>query len=123
MASFEVSGKLLVKFAEQKMSEKFKKRDFVLEIKDGNYPQQIKFQLVQERCSALDSVKENDEIKVSFNLRGRPFEKNGETIYFTNLEAWKIDKAQKDSQAAPEYDDIPPPTDDFSSGDEEILPF
>ncbi|TAE00353.1 MAG: DUF3127 domain-containing protein [Bacteroidetes bacterium] len=122
MSGFEVSGKLLVKFDEQKMSDKFRKRDFILEIKNGNYSEQIKFQLTQDRCVALDDHRENDEIKVHFNLRGKPFQKGGETIYFTNLEAWRIEKVKANASS----DDMPPPPEeDFSSigTEDEILPF
>ena len=31
--------------------------------------------------------------KVSFNLSGKPFVKNGETLYFTNLQAWRLEAA------------------------------
>jgi single-stranded DNA-binding protein len=30
---------------------------------------------------------------VSFNLRGRGYNKNGQMMYFTNLEAWRLDAA------------------------------
>jgi hypothetical protein len=48
MASYEVTGRLIEIFDEQQISEKFRKREFVIEVQDGQYPEQIKFQLVME---------------------------------------------------------------------------
>ena len=91
--SYEVKGKLIVKSDEHQITERFKKREFVIDTDtDTDYPQQIKFQLTQDRCSLLDNYDLNDEINVHFNLKGRGYQKNGETIYFTNLEAWKLEK-------------------------------
>jgi hypothetical protein len=65
----------------------------VLEIPDGAYTQFIKFQLTQDKCNLLDQYKVGDEVKVAFNLSGKPFTKNGTTMYFTNLGAWRIEPA------------------------------
>ena len=91
--SFDVQGRLHEIFNEVQVSEKFRKREFVLEIPDGSYTQYAKFQLTQDKCSILDTYKIGDEVKVAFNLSGKPFNKNGETIYFTNLQAWRIENA------------------------------
>lgn len=87
--AFEVEGKLHKMFPTEQRSQSFQTREFVLEIPDGNYPQLIKFQAVQERCGILDAFKEGDNIKVSFDLRGREW--NGK--YLTNLNAWRVDRA------------------------------
>lgn len=91
--SFDVQGKLHEIFDEQQVSEKFRKREFVLEIPDGAYTQFVKFQLTQDKCNVLDQFKQGDEVKVNFNLSGKPFVKNGTTMYFTNLSAWRIESA------------------------------
>lgn len=88
--SFSVKGTLHEIFDEQQVSEKFRKRELVLEVQDGQYPEHIKFQLVQDRCDLIDPFKTGDEVEISFNLRGRGFNKNGQTLWFTNLEAWKV---------------------------------
>ncbi len=85
--AFEVVGRLHRLFATEQRSSSFSTREFVLEIPDGNYPQLIKFQAVQERCAILDRFSEGDNIKVSFDLRGREW--NGK--YLTNLNAWRVD--------------------------------
>jgi hypothetical protein len=91
--SFDVQGRLHEIFDEQQVSDKFRKREFVLEIPDGAYTQYIKFQLTQDKCSLLDQYKIGDDVKVAFNLSGKPFTKNGTTMYFTNLGAWRIERA------------------------------
>lgn len=102
---FEVNGKLHKKFDTVKVSDRFQKREFVLEIEDGAYPQLIKFQMTQDRCDALDKVQENDMIKVSFNLKGREYTNpKGEIIYFTNLDAWRVESASSAQQQ------VAPPT-------------
>lgn len=91
-ASYDAIGRLHQKWPTQKVSDKFRKREFVIEIEDGQYPQHIKFQLTQEGCDRLDSYEVGRMIRVSFNLRGKPFQgKDGTTMYFTNLQAWRIE--------------------------------
>jgi single-strand DNA-binding protein len=89
--AYDATGRLHEIFDEQQVSEKFRKREFVLEVQDGQYPEHIKFQLVQDKTALIDAYKVGDEVKVTFNLRGRGFNKNGQMLYFTNLEAWKIE--------------------------------
>jgi hypothetical protein len=94
--SFEITGKLLEVYPVTTVSDKFKKREFVLEKTETknsfDFTDYIKFQLVQDKCNLIDLFRKGDEIKVSFNLRGRRWEKDGSVNYFTNLEAWKIEK-------------------------------
>jgi len=97
--AYDVTGRLHEIFDEQQVSEKFRKREFVLEVQDGQYPEQIKFQLVQDKTALIDPYKMGDEVKVTFNLRGRGFNKNGQMLYFTNLEAWRIEAATGGSPA------------------------
>lgn len=88
----DITGILKVKNAEQQISEKFKKREFVLTDNSSQYPQHISFQLTQDRCNLIDSFKVGDEIKVHFNLRGREWTSpQGEVKYFNTLEAWRIE--------------------------------
>ena len=99
----EITGTLKVKNAEQKVSEKFRKREFVITDNSSQYPQFIAFQLTQDRCSLLDSYNVGDEIKVQFNLRGREWTSpQGEVKYFNSLEAWRLEGISKGSmQDAP----------------------
>ena len=122
--SFDIQGKLYETFEEQQVSEKFRKREFVLEIPDGSFTQYVKFQLTQDKCSLLDPFKNGDEVKVTFNLTGKPFTKNGTTMYFTNLQAWRLEPAAGNTGApagnAPMQQDAPS---FYSSDADNDLPF
>ncbi|MDF7811846.1 MULTISPECIES: DUF3127 domain-containing protein [Hymenobacter] len=100
--AYDATGRLHEIFDEQQVSEKFRKREFVLEVVDGQYPEHIKFQLVQDKTALIDPFKVGDEVKIAFNLRGRGFNKNGQMLYFTNLEAWRIEPAAGGGASAPQ---------------------
>src|SRR5690554_4999997 len=94
--NFEVSGNLIVKEDTVDITSSFKKREFVIEVpneRNSEWNDFVKFQLTQDRCPLIDSFQLGDSIKVSFNLRGRKWEKDGKVNYFTNLEAWRIESA------------------------------
>lgn len=84
--AFEITGKLHKKFDIEQKSDKFKAREFVIET-EGDYPQYVKFQITQDKCSVIDQFNEGSTIKVYFDLRGREWQGK----YFTNLNAWKVD--------------------------------
>ena len=87
----QVAGKIVAIMPTQVVSEKFSKREFVVET-PGQYPQQILFELTQDKCSVLDSLKVGQEVDVHLNIRGRSWQNpQGETKYFNTLEAWKIE--------------------------------
>ncbi len=122
--SFEIQGKLIEKFDAQQVTDRFRKREFVLETRENTgsneFVETIKIQLTQDRCDLIDSMNIGDDLKVSFNIRGRRWEKNGQVSYFNNLEAWRIEAAVKPDQGEnpppPEAEDIPEadgPTDDL----------
>ena len=64
----DITGTLKVKNNEVQVSEKFRKREFVITDNSSQYPQFIQFQLTQDRCSLLDTFREGDEVKVYFNF-------------------------------------------------------
>jgi len=87
----QVAGKIVAIMPTQVVSEKFSKREFVVET-PSQYPQQILFQLTQDKCSLLDGLQVGQEVDVHLNLRGKSWvNPQGETKYFNTLEAWKID--------------------------------
>jgi single-strand DNA-binding protein len=95
--SFEVEGKLIKKYETESKSEKFQAREFVLEVASGNYPEFVKFQLTQDRCSLIDAFSEGEQMKVHFDLRGREWQGK----YFTNLNAWRVEKVSQGTADAP----------------------
>ena len=92
--SFQLKGKIKV-VNEVEVSDRFKKREFIVTDSDAMYPQDISFQLAQDNCSKIDGMSEGDEVEVSFNLRGREWTSpTGDVKYFNTLDAWRIEKAQ-----------------------------
>lgn len=92
---FEVDGKLHKIFDTQEINERFRKREFVLEIQDGAYMSYPKFEMTQNAVSILDNFKEGDIVHVTFGLSGRPYtNKDGQEMYFTSLRSWRIEYAQ-----------------------------
>ena len=120
--SFEINGRLAEKYETQKVSDRFQKREFVLEIKSTGtsgyeFVDFIKFQSTQDRCTLLDQFNVDEMVKVSFNLRGRKWEKDGQVSYFTNLEAWRIEKLESETNEP--ATDIP----DKDTSPDEDVPF
>ena len=83
--SFEITGKLLEKFNTIQVSDRFKKREFVIESKES-----------------------------SNGMECHKWEKEGKVNYFTNLDAWRIEKVQGKNQPmiddgipAPSIEDLP----------------
>jgi hypothetical protein len=90
---FKLAGTVKVINPTVQVSEKFSKREFVITDSSSMYPQDIMFQLTQDKCALIDGVQANDQVEVSFNLRGREWTSpQGEVKYFNTLEAWRIDK-------------------------------
>jgi hypothetical protein len=133
--SFETTGKLIEVYPITAISDKFKKREFVIEqaeTKNGfDFKDYVKFQVTQDKCSLPDQVKIGDMVKVSFNLRGRKWEKDGTVNYFTNLEAWKLESVGSkpsfnDNSGFPDASQAPPPENkEFTATAEDLddLPF
>lgn len=124
--AFELTGRVIDIFDTVQVSDSFKKREFVIE-KKGNssgteFTDYVKFQLTQDRCSLADRIQVNDEVRISFNIRGNRWEKEGRVSYFTNLDVWKIEKLSDQEMEQfsppPSMEDIPPPSEEFDD-----LPF
>ncbi len=98
---FEIEGTLHLIEEIQTFQSGFTKREFVVETKDGNYSQMIKFELIKERTNLTDNFQLGDPVKVFFDIRGNEY--NGR--YYVNLNAWKVEGsgggASPDSGGAP----------------------
>lgn len=106
------------------VSEKFKKRELILEYAENpSYPEYVKFEAVQDKVNLFDNVKVGDNVELFFNLRGRPWtDKTGKTSYFNTLSVWRLTPlGAGDGASAPEYNAAP--VDITSAPDEDDLPF
>lgn len=120
--SYEVEGKMHRKFDTEQKSGTFQTREFVILVEQGQYPQYIKFQLVQDRCEIIDDISEGAEVKVYFDLRGREWQGK----YFTNLQAWRVEQAGSASQiktASRDFPASPPAAHDDNGSSYDDLPF
>ena len=103
--SLQITGKLIEKYDVQQVSEKFKKREFVMEVYEEyngqTYTNFAKLQLVQAKCDIIDRYNIGDSVTVSFNVKGNKWEKDGKINYITNLDCWRIEAAQGSGSAAP----------------------
>ncbi len=91
----QAKGKIHFIYGEQAISDTFKKREFILEIAENpQYPQYVKFEFVQDKCSLLDSFEAGQMVNIDFNLNGRIVDVKGNNTCFNTLQAWKISKNQ-----------------------------
>jgi len=113
----ELSGRLCEKFDAVQITEKLAKREFVIETEE-QYPQQVKFELVNDKTGIIDPFTVGATLKVFFNVRGRKW--NGK--YFVNLNAWKIEgETQAEVYIAPPLTTMQPPAPTTQA--DEDLPF
>ncbi len=94
--AYKAEGKLHKIFDTEQKSASFQAREFVIEVADGKFPQMVKFQLTQDKCTLIDGYSEGEDIVVDFDLRGREWNDR----YFTNLNAWRIAKADGSSTSS-----------------------
>jgi single-strand DNA-binding protein len=87
--SYEIEGTVHLINDIQTFDSGFSKREFVIEVEDGKYPQMLKFEAVKDKTSLTDNLSKGDAVKVFFDIRGNEY--NGR--YFVNLNAWKLEKA------------------------------
>jgi hypothetical protein len=125
--AFEITGKVIEIYPTVQVSDKFRKREFVVEKKESGgaavFVDYLKFQLVQDKCDLINESFLQEEIKIFFNLKGNKWERDGKVNYFTNLDAWKIEKTSasgREQNISPNHtlEDIPPENDELSD-----LPF
>jgi len=105
-----ISAKIIEKFETTKVTETFKKREFVVEYSENpQYPEFIKFEFIQDKCELLDKYNVGDEVEVSFNLKGRKWtDPQGTVKYFNTLQAWRLESKSANS-SAPEGATSQPP--------------
>jgi hypothetical protein len=89
----ELKCKVLRVGQTEQVSDKFKKRELIVEYAENpTYPQTIKFEASQDKCSILDALKAGDEINLYYNLNGREWtDKTGNVQVFNTLSIWKFD--------------------------------
>ncbi|MES2921970.1 MAG: DUF3127 domain-containing protein [Verrucomicrobiota bacterium] len=86
---YETAGKMKWIGTTQTFPSGFSKREFVVTTAHDKYPQDIKFDMVKDKCPLLDGFELGQDVQVSFDIRGREY--NGK--YFVDLSCWKLQAA------------------------------
>jgi len=112
----QTTGRLHALFDTQQVTERFRKREFVVELEDNpRFPQYVLFQLTGDRCENLDGFEPGERVRVEFSLRGREWKSpKGETRFFNSLDVWTLERLDGASSAGDVFsqDEPPPPGDD-----------
>src|SRR5690606_6159549 len=125
----EIIGKVHEIGEVQQVTDTFKKRELVVQYAENHqFVEYIKFEATQDRVNIFDNLNLEEDVAVSFNLRGRPWtNKEGATMYFNSLVAWRVNKVADSAMHSPAQQDTPPsaPPVDISSdpGEDDDLPF
>ncbi len=85
--AYELTGKIKLIQDPKTFDSGFTKREMVVIVEDGRYPQEINLEFVQDKVALLDNLQPGQEVTVSFDIRGREY--NGR--YFNNLQGWKVE--------------------------------
>ena len=113
---FETSGKLHSVSDTKQVTERFRKREFVVELADNpRFPQFVQFELTGDRCEHLDGFEVGEQVRVEFSLRGREWKSpRGETKYFNSLDVWTVERMKESGDRRRDFsdDEPPPPSDD-----------
>lgn len=93
----ELKGKIKQVNDTETVSDKFKKRDFIITTNDNpTYPQHISVQCTQDKVSMLDNLPVGTEVTAHINLRGREWTSpKGDIKFFNTIECWKLEVTGK----------------------------
>jgi hypothetical protein len=105
--AYELTGRIKLILEPRTFDSGFTKREMVVVVEDGKYPQEICLEFVQEKATLLDDLQPGEAVTVSFDIRGREY--NGR--YFNNLQGWKVVKHGNASDESDEQSAFPSPSD------------
>lgn len=92
---YETSGKIKLISEAQSFASGFTKREFVVTTAKDKYPQDLKFEVVKDKCAMLDGFKTGQDVQVNFDIRGNEY--NGK--YYVSLSCWKLQAADGDAES------------------------
>ena len=109
----QIKGIIHKIYEEKQVTEKFKKREFVVYIPEQGYRSKyVKFSLIQKDCDVIEEFEEGDTVTISYSFEGREWEnpKTDETEYFNDIRANRITLEEEEIQMndiSGEGDDLP----------------
>ena len=88
----DIRAKVLEISETVQVTDTFRKRDLIVEYAENpQYPEFIKFELIQDKCDLLNNFSVGQEVEVHFNLKGRKWtDPQGNVKYFNSLQAWRV---------------------------------
>ena len=113
--AYELTGKIKLIQERRTFDSGFTKREMVVIVEDGKYPQEINLEFIQDKVSLLDNLAAGQEVTVTFDIRGREY--NGR--YFNNLQGWKV----VSHSGATESDSTAPQARDTGAFGDDDVPF
>jgi hypothetical protein len=84
--SLTLSGTIKLIDPIQSFPSGFQKREFVITTAE-QYPQDVKFEVLKDKCATLDKYAVGQSVAVSFNVRGNEYQGK----YYVSLQAWQIE--------------------------------
>jgi len=82
---FEITGKVKEVLEPITFASGFSKREFIITTHD-DFPQDVKFTCVKEKCKILDTIFAGYNVTVKFNIKGNEYKGK----YYVDLQAWQI---------------------------------
>lgn len=112
MAQVTITGTIKVIGKTQDVSDKFRKRELVINEPSGQRPQLIPVEFTQDRTGLLDPFQVGEEVTVTCFVNGREWTgRDGVTKYFLSLSGNRIERVG--AAAAPQqggFNAPPPPS-------------
>jgi hypothetical protein len=117
--AYDIKGTIYRLFPTKQVSDRFSKRSLVLSVMDGKYEQLVELEATGDKCS------EGEEVRVTFNVRGREWTKPGnDPRYFVSLNVWKVESlVEKSSNPGPDDSMYSSGPSDSSPADPDDIPF
>ena len=117
--AYDLTGKIKLIQDPMTFDSGFKKREMVVIVEDGKYPQEINLEFVQDKIALLDDLQPGQEVTVTFDIRGREY--NGR--YFNNLQGWKIASPEARTDGYSEAQFSAPPSAPQAQIEDDDIPF
>lgn len=86
---YELKGTVIKVYETKVVSDKFSKREFVVETNDNpKYPQTILLQATGDRIAQVNDLNVGDAVRVEFSIRGRAWQDK----HFNSLDVWRVER-------------------------------
>lgn len=97
-----ITGKLVEVRGTEKVSPDFSKRVLVINDCALIAPQNIPFELSNERIPLIDGFRQGDMVSISYNMRAKDWvDRSGKTRTFITLHAWEIKSVSNETETTP----------------------